>query len=144
MFAVLRKTLFSKTITAPAVSKWGKLVPALDSLVFRYALHGLWPAAFMRLNLDTETAVENGDVEGQLMAELMFNAVTGARYAKACGFLADAATRTRVTTLGLILEPTSALSAWLQRRARDTEDTPCKRPALDIMNPEYSIVTAVL
>ena len=127
----------------PAANKWGKLANAVDTMTFGYAVHGVWPKAFARLQLDTSAAVD-ADMDSVLQNDLSFSAVAGVRYKTSNDFLNRPCTEHKLTILGLVLEPMSALTAWLMRRARDTEDSPCRCPLMDLVHPPASIVVSVL
>ncbi|CAK0907198.1 unnamed protein product, partial [Prorocentrum cordatum] len=140
--AALRATVFAAPVRPPAANKWGKLAQALDVLVLGFAVHKVWPQAFARLQLESGTTVD-ADMDQGLAHDLMFAAVTGSRYAKGRAFLEQPATHGLIVSAALVLEPMSAMTSWLMRRARDV-DTMCKRPLMDLTCGPYSVVGAAM
>ena len=109
--------------TTPAANKWSKLGPCIDLLLVGLQCHQLLRSLWRSLNLGAESAVagNNPEHERQYIEDLDFSAVQGKRWGTGMAALDDATFRFSISLLALVLEPLRTITAWLMRRAKESQ-----------------------
>lgn len=125
----MRKLLFKRRPSVPAVRKWCKLGPVIDFVLPLVLVHSLLGKCFDTLKAevpapaaaDDEPEAGSLDMDSALKSEEDFAKVQGARFEASKALLTATDTPQRLAILAECLEPLRRLTAWWMRRARASD-----------------------
>lgn len=147
----LRRTgkniLLRKAPIVASANKWGKLWKVIVGMLFIWSPHALIHTLLPRMKFkDTASPCADGDAEealdAQLIADLSFSAMRGARFQASCGLFADRCRMRFLLILSIALECLSFLNHWWSQRGSDIDATRTCPPLLDMLHPPSSPLVA--
>ena len=143
-----------KQVPDICASRWTKLGPVLDWLLAAELPHHIFSSCFKKCGVQrAKPAGAAGCVAGAevadsswrdpvLHSQVAFHVLKGSRFAASCAFLGDAGKLRTLIMLEISLECLRFLSAWLMRRARETDRWPDRVPFLDQLHLPLSPLQA--
>ena len=132
-------TVFRHQPQVPSVNKWTKLGPCCDAIAIGILTHRVFPLCPASLRI-AHAAPRGEDADADFLTDADFSSVQGRRFRLACGMLQDPLSQVALVMLCLVLEPIRHITAWLMRRACESE-APCGRPpVVDVFSAAMSPV----
>ena len=122
---------FRQVPLTPAANKWSKLGPCIDVLMFACLCHQLFVLLFATLPIaaHAEDATDEAAHDHAYTSDINYQAVQGRRYKRAMETLNSADCLFAMRLLAVVTEPIRTLTAWLMRRAKESQDE-MRRPCL--------------
>lgn len=144
----LRELVLRRVPAPPVASKWTKLAPALNALVFGIFLR-LWPTLFAqafgaRSSGRYHTAEHGTHDEDDAQGGLDFHALSGRRHGRTVDFVTDRSSSIGMIILVLCLEPVRRLTEFFIKCSSDTRPPGCPPFLMTLLSPQESPLTMVM
>lgn len=143
----LRDLVLRRVPSPPVASKWTKLSPALNAIVFGVLIRlwpTLWPTAYSALSCARRSSGATEQDQDDAQGALDFQALNGARFKKASEFVNNRESCIGVIILAICLEPVRMLTDFFIHCSSDARPHDEPPPVMTLLNPRKSPLVVAL